>query len=36
VCLIEWADIIADLIPENAVWIDIEIIGDKRHVNIGG
>ena len=24
VCLIEWADIIKDIIPENAVWIKIE------------
>ena len=24
VCLIEWADLIRELIPENAVWINIE------------
>jgi len=34
VCLIEWAENIANLIPENAVKIKLDIIGDKRRVSI--
>lgn len=40
VCLIEWAELIEDIIPENAVWIKIEKSLDKgldyRCITFGG
>ena len=39
VCLIEWAELIEDIIPENAVWIkiekDLEKGTDYRKITIG-
>jgi len=34
ICLIEWAGKIANLMPENAVWVDITVSEGGRHVNI--
>ncbi|MCL2171947.1 MAG: tRNA (adenosine(37)-N6)-threonylcarbamoyltransferase complex ATPase subunit type 1 TsaE [Defluviitaleaceae bacterium] len=32
VCLIEWADLISDIIPDNAVWVRIRRVGDNERV----
>lgn len=40
VCLIEWANVIEELIPEEAIWINIEKDLDKgldyRKITVGG
>ena len=40
VCLVEWAEMVKDIIPENAVWINIEKDLEKgdnyRKINIRG
>ena len=40
VCLIEWAELISDIIPDNAKWIKIEKELDKgfdyRRITVGG
>lgn len=40
VCLVEWADLVADLIPSDAVWItiskDIEKGADYRKIEVKG
>ena len=40
VCLVEWAELVEEIIPENAVWIkiekDLEKDFDYRKITIGG
>ena len=40
VCLVEWAEMVEDIIPENAVWIliekDLEKGGNYRKITIRG
>ena len=35
ICLIEWAEYAIDLIPNNAIWVNIEILDDFRKITVG-
>lgn len=32
VCVIEWADLIEDIIPEEAIWVDIKYLNDDERI----